>query len=574
MPSTDRAAPSVALPRIRGERLIATGRLVLAGFSLLAVRLEPTVPARNAAVIYVLLGVLLAYALVLAAVAWLSTAPPQRLELPVHVADLGLFTLLVFFSEGTGSPFFVYFTFALVAATLRWRWRGALWTALAALLAFNASVFQLAFIAHDPAFELNRYIIRTVSLAVLGGLLVYVGSYEGRLFAEVGGLAAWPRAVTAEPETVVAGVLDAAARSLDVPRTLLLWEDPDEPWVDITLRAGGRLQTWRDDLGGAYPWVAEPLAEVSFVCPDVTAAAPVSLWLGDDRLHQWRGAPLHQDLQQRFDVHAVLCLRLKGSLLDARLLALDRSGMTADDLFFGEAVARQATASLDHVLLLRRVREGATAEERVRLSRDLHDGLLQALGGTALKLKALEPQLAQSPEAQRQLAGIRQLLSDEQRDLRLFVEELAPLGALAEGGPPGFEALIGELVRRIERGWEVRVDLHLAPGTAAIAPPVAREIGHIVREALANAARHGRASAVRLDIEPQDGALLVVVADNGRGFGFRGRLTHAELVARQLGPVRLRERVSALGGTLDIDSTDAGARLDIRLPLSRPPSRS
>jgi signal transduction histidine kinase len=71
---------------------------------------------------------------------------------------------------------------------------------------------------------------------------------------------------------------------------------------------------------------------------------------------------------------------------------------------------------------------------------------------------------------------------------------------------------------------------------------------------------------VHVAVAREDGHVHVAVSDNGRGFPFEGDYDHAKLDAQQLGPVMLKERVKALGGTLAIHSTRAGARLDIRLP--------
>ena len=101
----------------------------------------------------------------------------------------------------------------------------------------------------------------------------------------------------------------------------------------------------------------------------------------------------------------------------------------------------------------------------------------------------------------------------------------------------------------------------------AVTQELAREASRIVHEALVNAARHGEASFVRLSVSRAAGELRLAVADNGRGLPFHGVYELAELVSRKIGPMALRERVRALGGTLRIDSSPSGARLDIGLPL-------
>src|SRR6476661_2094066 len=158
-------------PRIRAERLIATSRVVLAGLSLMAVWLDPYTPAiYERALNLVLLGYLL-FALAVAAMVWLAHTPLVVLGFITHLLDLSLFSMLTYFTEGPTSPFFMYFMFSIVGATLRWQWRGALWTAAAALVGFNAVSVYASEVMDDPAFEENRFVVRSVYLAVMAGLL-------------------------------------------------------------------------------------------------------------------------------------------------------------------------------------------------------------------------------------------------------------------------------------------------------------------------------------------------------------------------------------------------------------------
>ena len=91
-------------------------------------------------------------------------------------------------------------------------------------------------------------------------------------------------------------------------------------------------------------------------------------------------------------------------------------------------------------------------------------------------------------------------------------------------------------------------------------------------EAIVNAARHAKASTVRVELDVGEPRIDIVIADNGHGFPFRGRYDHLALKAGRLAPVTLGERVEALQGTLMIDSSETGARLEIVVP--RRPSES
>src|SRR5215211_4122187 len=108
------AKPMVDASRTRADRIIALGRVALAGAALFAIWLDPAQPTRHQELTYALLAGYTAYALVVAGLA-----------LGRHVLDLLVFAALMYLTEGPTSPFFVLLTFAMLSATLRWQWQGA-----------------------------------------------------------------------------------------------------------------------------------------------------------------------------------------------------------------------------------------------------------------------------------------------------------------------------------------------------------------------------------------------------------------------------------------------------------------
>lgn len=556
-------------PRIRAERLIATSRVVLAAFSLLAVWLDPYTPPIHARMTYFLLLGYVLYASIVVSMTWLTHGPLFRLGLVTHILDLALFSLLTYLSEGPTSPFYIYFTFSIVVATLRWQWRGALWTAAAALVVFNGIGIVASNVMNDPAFDETRFVIRSVYLGVMAGLLMYLGAYEERRRREMSELAAWPptrvrRADLPQPE-----VLESASRIFGVPRLLLTWEERDEPWLNLALWREGEFRTWREPPETYQPVVAEALENLPFFSKNVNAVVPVILHHSSELPQDWHGAPIHPALRARFSVTSVLCLPLSGECLDGHLFALDKPRMTTDDLLLGEVVAHEVSSSMDQFLLSRRLRQAAAAEERIRLSRDLHDGVLQSLTGAALQLEAVQRLMETEPQAAREhLAAIQRLIVDEQRDLRLFirVSKLAPFGLAT--GYAGFNTGLRQLVHRLERLWGLRVELRLEHLDDRVSDALAYDLCYLVQEALVNAARHATATEVQVAVVAENGNVHLAVADNGRGFPFEGAYDHAKLDALQIGPVMLKERVRSLGGTLAVHSSRSGARLDILLPRS------
>ncbi|HEX5719733.1 MAG TPA: sensor histidine kinase, partial [Thermoanaerobaculia bacterium] len=209
--------------------------------------------------------------------------------------------------------------------------------------------------------------------------------------------------------------------------------------------------------------------------------------------------------------------------------------------------------------------EAVGTEERIRVARDLHDGVLQSLTGVGLRLAAVRSLLEKDPRAAREsLESVQRLLTLEQRDLRFFIQELKPRPRSQAEVSLAFR--VTELVHRIELEWGLRAELRADGLEEPMPESLAREVYNVVRESLVNAARHGEASAVRLVIRRDRDRLFITVADNGRGFPFQGRLTHAELAAGTVGPRNLFERVASLGGSLELESGAAGARLEIDLP--------
>jgi signal transduction histidine kinase len=207
----------------------------------------------------------------------------------------------------------------------------------------------------------------------------------------------------------------------------------------------------------------------------------------------------------------------------------------------------------------------------MRVSRDLHDGVLQSLAGAALKLETIRWLVRTEPELARdRLADVQRLIAQEQRALRLFIQDpkFTPLSTPLADAP--LHCRLRDLVRRLEALWGVRVSLEQEHLDEQRVNLLADDVCHIVQEAVVNAARHGGATQIAVCAGLRGGRLCLIASDNGRGFAFRGHYDHAALAALRLGPVRLKERVNTLGGTVTIDSTPGGARLEIEIPCPPP----
>jgi signal transduction histidine kinase len=545
-------------PQARAERLIAAGRLVLAVSCLIAIYLEPSTPAKFQKATYTLLVIYTVYATVVAIAAWRGLVPSNRYRLFSHSLDLVLFSVFVYLTEGPASPFFLYFVFSLFCATLRFSWRGILATAIAAIAIYGALALLASW--QDPSFEPSRTLIRIAYLAVIAALLVYLGVYQHRLRIELASLAAWPRELATRPEDALNVTLAHAAAVMSVPRVLLTWEEAEEPWVYV---ADSRTQ----------PTVIERFAPQLFSSAAtfaghgalLTRAGTDSMLVYDpdsSSVSEVAGDILGPAFRERYGIHDAIVVALRSETMTGQFIVPSPDAVTTDDLALAHVAGRLAIATLEQFLFVQQVRQTASAEERLRISRDLHDGIVQSLAGVGLRLQALRQRLGADLDVSEQLRAMQAVLEDDQRELRTIVRELRP-----HDPRDGASTVAQELQRMSERyplEWGLAVELEAAP--LMVSPRIAHEVCRIVNESLSNAARHGGATSASVTVRRHGADVEISVSDNGRGFPFEGALDLASLEIAGHGPRTLKERVRHAGGSMTVRSSPRGASITITLP--------
>ncbi|HET6372524.1 MAG TPA: histidine kinase, partial [Candidatus Polarisedimenticolia bacterium] len=500
---------AVYVPQSRAERLIALGRVALAGASLFAVWFDPTQPAKYANIAYSLLAAYVGYAALLAALSARAAAPRGAGRVITQVFDLVFFTTFIYFTAGPSSPFIAYFVFSLVCGTVRWGWRGALWTAVAAVLAFLGIGAYFAYVVRDPSFEFNAFIIHSVYLGVVAVLLGYLGAHEERSRREISQLAAWPRAEPRDLEPLLRELLLHARGVLGAPGAFLAWTDREEPWLYVASWRQGEFELARLAPGTLEPLVADTLAQEAFLCADLRSPGPLVVRVPESIPSRWYGSPMHSDLVERFDMTSVVAAPLPGETLQGWLFLTDKRVVTLDDLGLAKIVAGIVASRLDLQYLLQRLRETAATEERIRLARDLHDGVMQSLTGIALRLAALQRQVGDQPgEAVQSIEEIRGLIALEQQDLRFFIDELKPAPAASASAQPTLGVRLEDLRSRVEREWNLRMELPRPEAWPAVRDGLGRDIYLIVREAVVNAVRHGEARRVAVEARLMDHSWL------------------------------------------------------------------
>jgi len=238
--------------------------------------------------------------------------------------------------------------------------------------------------------------------------------------------------------------------------------------------------------------------------------------------------------------------------------------------------ARRVVTDIHQFFSKARLEKAASEHERSQLARELHDGVLQSLTAATLQLDAIARLIATDPSTARsRVKELERLLSDQQRDLRHWIERLRARAPTDTASPGELLAALEKVRQRASWQGAMRVDLDVS-GTASIPRELGDHIYRIVQESLTNVAKHARARSARVSVRVSFNRAWITVADDGVGFPYRGRYLLTDLLRRQIGPVSVRDRVAALRGDMVLSSTASGSQLDVELPLEgcanvRPP---
>lgn len=202
----------------------------------------------------------------------------------------------------------------------------------------------------------------------------------------------------------------------------------------------------------------------------------------------------------------------------------------------------------------------AAVEERRRISRELHDRVLQLLSSIRLRAELCRRELIHSPEAiEKELATIEKTADRAVAEIRRL---------LADNRSPS-DLVAGSLERRLREELEIfcaragmKVEFRCTIGTHNLPVETERELYFVLREGVINAVRHARASELKLELSQEGSICRAFLTDNGSGFDLDAtdRDNHYGLRI-------IRERIESIGGNLVIETAPGrGTRISITIP--------
>jgi len=229
---------------------------------------------------------------------------------------------------------------------------------------------------------------------------------------------------------------------------------------------------------------------------------------------------------------------------------------------YGVGRDRTAEAHRQKVLLDQEV-----VELRLRTALELHDGILQTLTGASFQIAVARRLLHQDPAAaEAVLEALGKSVSAEQREIRLYVDEVKGRSNSWTDGSLGISGRISEMLEQVGVIWGLSMLPEiLLPDDVPV--ETGRQVLRVIQEAAVNAARHGGARTIEVHVGVEGREARIQITDDGHGFSFQGYHDDDALREKRLGPLSLKHRVAAAGGTIAICSTPRGATVSVRLPL-------
>jgi signal transduction histidine kinase len=230
-------------------------------------------------------------------------------------------------------------------------------------------------------------------------------------------------------------------------------------------------------------------------------------------------------------------------------------GLHSDHLEFGDRLSTQLAQLIEHRALISERQEGAVARERMSLARDLHDGIVQFLAGSTYRIEAISRSIGDRPEVAANLQELKELMLLEQEDLRTSIAALRT-------DVIGFSKVTTEaraLCERLARHWQIGCRFEGTGADVPISARLHRDILQIIREAVANAARHSSAKTIDVSVRREGELIDLTIADDGVSAG----------PGPESGPWSIRERVQEAGGSVSTSAGERGTKLSVQFPLMK-----
>ena len=189
-----------------------------------------------------------------------------------------------------------------------------------------------------------------------------------------------------------------------------------------------------------------------------------------------------------------------------------------------------------------KLQELAVVEERNRLARDLHDSVKQQVFAISMQLSAARTALSETDKSYQSVVEAERLAQQAGAELTTLIHELRPPGLESKTLANAIHEYMEEWSRQNKIEAKIKIDSIISAGVQ-----MEQALFRVLQEALANVARHSKASKVTVILQLENDNIKLVIEDNGIGYD-------AERITKGIGLDSMKERLAAVNGELEISS--------------------
>jgi signal transduction histidine kinase len=544
------------------DRQIAYARPIFMVLALVDLLDRPPAERGPHAVLFVTVYLIVSLILALAQnLQWIGEVP---FPLPLDLAALTVFLVL---TRSVVAFWFVYL-FVALASGIRWGTRRSI--VLAGIVTL-ALLFRTAINGPLAWDQMVSWIALSTGTFAAGAGIAFLGSRQRRHATEQEFLAQLTGQLEVDRGMAesLRLVLSELVRAFDCGEAILAFRDTDIERIFVwKLRAGDKSRLTPENLPMTRSdgfLLDQPDASVCW--NQLEGSGEGFGWNRKDGRRLKDLPRLPGPMRQELGWRSVLgvTLDLGGHPVGRLMLGNGRRRYLPQDLHWLERIVRHLGQPLQNLFLLRHIRAHAIEGERSRISREIHDGILQTLLSVDIQLDVLRRKVPSDPDqAVGALSSLQQTVRNETDELRRMVTDMRPLRVQSAD----LVDLMRGFAERFRNESGLALDLLIDAAELQIPDRICRDLFQIYRESLHNVKKHAQASHVVVKLWQNEGEVVLVVDDNGEGFSFAGRFTGDELDRLRLGPISIKERTRSVGGVLTVESTPGhGARLTIEVPL-------
>ena len=483
------------------------------------------------------------YALRAAVPLWLvAQVGIRKSQVAVHLADIVFAIAMMFAAESALVLFVMLSTFCLLSASAQWSWKTVAATGACLIAAYLVSV-SLGYVNQE------RLLIRTLFLMSATALIAGATQARDAERLKLLWLAKWGTGRLDDTIDSMKQLLLHAANLIEAQIIQIIWRGAeDDGWREAVLC----LRTGRLDVGPeAESFISRMPAALRNEAYLMPAGISTCLSLGG-RTGVAGAVPSRlQDLD--FQKYNVASAPFVGDVCEGRIFVAGPGRWRFETTVLLELVGAQILSRIEGRAIRRKQAQIAAESERARMSRDLHDGLLQSLTAARMKLHVAEN--AETVEgAKAQIAEAAGLLQTEQIRLRRVVE----CGREDEGAVAVSLNALGDAIRKLAACWSLDLHVHVSNGKTLVPQNLFVDLHFIASEAVANAARHGDKGVAE--------ARLDVVSERVR-LTIENPVRPDAAIREDVRPRSLSQRVTGMGGTIAFSIRSGRAVLELEAPL-------